>query len=153
MGPLFGEPKPAGDTFEPFWAAYPRKIGKFSAQKAWRKLSGNTELVKRIMLALEQQKANNWMGKSNEFVPYPATWINGERWNDEIETQKKAVPARHLVVARPDPESEEMKKSIAETEQWLKGAPPERKSAEQGLVPVKELRKELAKVDGKNRIK
>ncbi len=75
---------PPPEGFNAFWKAYPRKVAKQAALKAWRKLNPDTGLVQTILRAVEQQKASpGWQKDGGRFIPYPATWLNGERWNDE----------------------------------------------------------------------
>ena len=42
--------------FETFWGAYPKKVGKEGARKAWDKIKPNKETVVLIINALEWQK-------------------------------------------------------------------------------------------------
>lgn len=67
-----------------FWAAYPRHVSKLDARKAWAALSPSPELVETIVAALEWQvPAFKWNGASADFAPYPASWLNAQRWTDE----------------------------------------------------------------------
>lgn len=80
-----GSPSPDVDgelaeSFDRFWDAYPRKDAKQAAEKAWRKLKPRHELVDAIVAAVELQ-ARGW--KDPQFIPMPATWLNGARWNDQ----------------------------------------------------------------------
>ncbi len=76
----------ADENFEKFWAAYPKKTAKQAALKAWNKLKPNEELVKTILAALDvQKKSEQWTKDKGQFIPYPATWLNGRRWEDERE--------------------------------------------------------------------
>lgn len=69
-------------TFEEFWNQYPRKAAKPAAQKAWKKIK--PEIVPDLMQALLVQSAM-WVSRNDkEFIPYPATWLNGKRWEDEL---------------------------------------------------------------------
>jgi len=74
--------------FDLFWETYPHKVSKGQAVKAWDKISPDEELEKKILLALSAQKKYRGEAKSTgEFVPpwkYPATWLNGQCWLDEI---------------------------------------------------------------------
>lgn len=80
--------KPAKDTlFEQFWAVYPKKIAKPKAILAWNKISADTELLQKILAALESQKrSENWLKDGGQFIPYPATYLNNRRWEDTVET-------------------------------------------------------------------
>lgn len=72
---------PAG--FDDFWDAYPRHKDKKSAIKAWSKLKPSDEL-KQVIIADVRRRVNSdreWADKN--FIPYPATYLNGERWEDE----------------------------------------------------------------------
>jgi len=70
------------DGFEDFWAAYPRKIGKGAARKAWS-LAVTKAPCDVIVKACEGYA---WTG-SEKYTPHPATWLNGERWTDERPTE------------------------------------------------------------------
>ena len=74
---------PPSDRFDEFWAAYPKHRGKKDAQKAFKKVKPSD--VDKILSALEAQK-RAW--NDPQFIPYPATWLNGERWEDEIQPQR-----------------------------------------------------------------
>lgn len=68
--------------FEAFWTLYPRRIAKKDARRAWDKLSYDEQ-----MHALEGLVAwrRVWLARGDlEFVPHPATWLAGERWEDEL---------------------------------------------------------------------
>lgn len=72
------------DTFAVFWKEYPRKVAKAAALKAWKKLRPSEVLVTQILAALQQQKeSDNWLKDGGKFIPHPATWLNGGRWEDE----------------------------------------------------------------------
>lgn len=67
--------------FDQLWEEYPRKVGKAQAKKAFKTASKKInfyDLLPKYMayvLTLE--------GKETQFIPHLATWLNGERWNDE----------------------------------------------------------------------
>lgn len=68
--------------FERFWEAYPRQQAKGAARKAFAKARKKVSLD--VMLAaIERQKASwNWTREGGQYIPQPASWLNGERWND-----------------------------------------------------------------------
>lgn len=71
--------------FEAFWLAYPRRIAKPDAVKAWKKLDPDSALCDRIMVALDQHKrSEGWTKDGGSFIPHPATWLNKQRFNDEL---------------------------------------------------------------------
>ena len=70
--------------FDRFWAAYPRKVGKEKARRAFEKLKpGEADFLLMLEELEQQRKAYHW-GKENwKFIPHPATWLNQKRWEDE----------------------------------------------------------------------
>lgn len=70
------------DLFEQFWAIYPRRIGKGSARTAFAKAAA--KVIPETILQIAEQYA----GKSDlpdlQFIPHPTTWLNQERWNDDL---------------------------------------------------------------------
>ena len=67
-----------------FWAAYPRRDSKKEARKAWAQMNPPEELVDRMLVALAwQAPVNRWDADKRGFAPYPASWLRGERWDDE----------------------------------------------------------------------
>lgn len=72
------------ERFTQFWQAYPRKTAKLDALKAWRKLEPDAYLLDEILAAVERDKqSEQWKQDNGQFIPYPATWINQRRWEDE----------------------------------------------------------------------
>ena len=72
------------EGFLAFWQAYPRKCGKADAEKAYLKLNPSRELQKTILEAVERNKASpGWNRDNGKYIPYPSTWLNGRRWEDE----------------------------------------------------------------------
>lgn len=67
--------------FDDFWQAYPRRVAKADARKAWDKLKPSPELEAQILAALEWQRQ---VWDDPKYTPYPATYLRGERWEDEV---------------------------------------------------------------------
>ena len=73
------------DGFASFWQEYPRKAAKAAALKAWQKLNPSPELVERILAHVRDHKRSpDWLKDGGQFVPHPATFLNGRRWEDDI---------------------------------------------------------------------
>ena len=53
------------------------------------------------MVALETQKKNlQWKKDAGQYIPYPATWIHQERWEDET-TSIEATEAMRDYLGQP----------------------------------------------------
>lgn len=77
---------------------YPLKKSKQAAIRAWDSLHPDDRLLAVMGLALQRQLASpEWQRKLREEggqgIPYPATWINGRRWEDEDQPDRAALPA------------------------------------------------------------
>lgn len=76
--------------FEAFWDTYPRKAGKGAAEKAFLKYKPDDALLERMISAVEAQKVTEqWQRDGGQYIPYPATWLNQKRWEDEAEPPQK----------------------------------------------------------------
>jgi hypothetical protein len=75
--------------FDLFWAAYPRRIGKGAARKAWTRIKPDTQLAAKMLETIGKQKRTpQWKKDGGVFIPHPATWLNQERWEDDVEIDK-----------------------------------------------------------------
>lgn len=84
--------------FEDFWKAYPRKVGKGDAKRAWRKIRPDAELTKTMIETLQKMaRCEQWSRDGGQFIPHPATWLNREGWEDEPEIAKAQAPVRKIV--------------------------------------------------------
>lgn len=103
--PLIKPPPEADPDFETFWSAYPRKVGKVAAMKAWGR-NGRPELSV-ILSAVEAQKSSDqWRKDGGRFIPHPSTWLNGRRWQDELRVGEQRpkpppdVPFKSVALAK-----------------------------------------------------
>ena len=71
------------DSFSTFYAAYPRKVSKPAAQKAWAKLKPDADLLQAILNDISRRKRGEWAGKDMQYVPHPSTYLNQRRWEDD----------------------------------------------------------------------
>lgn len=80
------------NEFEAFWQAWPKKVAKAEARKAWaqtEKIRPDLEtLIKAIRAASGTEQ---WMRGNGQFIPHAATWLRGERWEDEHEVKLSGV--------------------------------------------------------------
>jgi hypothetical protein len=84
-----GTPKPPSGAdlrFEQFWKAYPKKVGKDAAQKAFEKRKPDAGLLDSMLTAISAQKNSAaWLKDGGQFIPNPATWLNQGRWQDGVQ--------------------------------------------------------------------
>lgn len=71
--------------FDVFWGIYPRKVSKKAAKKAWSDIKPDNKLFTTIINSLKIANAY-WQHQaiSLKHIPYPSTWLNEERWEDEF---------------------------------------------------------------------
>lgn len=69
--------------FSEFWKLYPRKVAKKDAMKMWARLSTEQQ-TKALEMLPAHVKVWEAEGRQMHLVPHAATWINGERFDDEI---------------------------------------------------------------------
>jgi phage replication O-like protein O len=73
------------ERFEIFWAAYPKRKSKATAEKAFAKLNPSEQLFKDLVAGLELAKTSaDWVNP--KFIPHAATWLNAAGWMDELQT-------------------------------------------------------------------
>ena len=87
---LFGDSPPEAQgpwkaDFDTWWIAWPNKKAKADAVKAWGKAVKQPDFpgLNIVIAAVEvQKKSEQWQ---RDVIPNPATWLNGKRWNDEVQ--------------------------------------------------------------------
>ena len=75
---IHSEPRP---SFDDFWALYPRRVARKHAAKMWSRLS-DEDAWKALDAIKEWRKV--WADKDPEYIPHAGSWLNGERWTDEL---------------------------------------------------------------------
>ena len=79
---------PGREGFERFWEMYPRKEGKMKAKEAYIRSDVDSHV---ILQALQRQMSQEqWQRDGGRFIPYPSTWLNQRRWEDEPNTKASA---------------------------------------------------------------
>ena len=70
------------DVFDLFWELYPKKEAKGAAAKAFKaavKKAGADKVIDGLKAQLPML-----VKTERQFIPLPATWLNAERWADEV---------------------------------------------------------------------
>lgn len=68
--------------FDQFWLAYPKKVGKGAAEKAFAKARLNGHLPEVLKSIEVQKRSEQWQKDGGQYIPNPATWLNQKRWED-----------------------------------------------------------------------
>jgi hypothetical protein len=82
-------------NFEEWWKLYPRKVGKGAARKSFIKASKLTDHTTLMQSVRDHLNSEQWTKDGGQFIPYPATWLNQERWEDVIQKPKKYTEAMY----------------------------------------------------------
>jgi len=79
--------------FETFWKEYPKRKGKDAAKKAFEKVRGQGVELEVLLSAVRLQKdSDQWVKDGGQFIPYPATWLNQGRWQDDTDGMDPPPP-------------------------------------------------------------
>lgn len=82
--------------FEKFWSLYPRKENKKGSLQIWNK-RGLELKAEEIELHLMKRLENEWATKDKKYVPMPTTFLNGERWKDDLTIEpQRQQPVKHI---------------------------------------------------------
>ncbi len=78
--------------FDTFWKAYPKKVAKGDARKAWTTTARIRPPMEELLKAVENHcQSDQWRKNDGEFIPYPATYLRQERWSDELKVTLPGV--------------------------------------------------------------
>jgi phage replication O-like protein O len=73
------------ERFEIFWALYPKKKSKTTAEKAFARRNPDEQLFDDLMAGLERaMTSEQW--QNPQFIPHAGTWLNAGGWMDEIQS-------------------------------------------------------------------
>lgn len=72
----------AHDSFSGFWSVWPRKDAKKTAESAWARAVKRAQPAE--IIAAATAYAQSPFRPEKQFVPYAATWLNGDRWTDPL---------------------------------------------------------------------
>jgi len=86
----------AESTFADFWKAYPRKVAKKAALKAWTRALREGATPEAILDALARWRRSGQFPTDMQYVPHPTTWLNQGRWEDEYD---EALPSGRVTAA------------------------------------------------------
>jgi len=80
--------------FEYWWTHYPKRVGKGSARLAYRralrKFANDPYGAEQLLQAVQRYAASR-RGQDKQYTLNPTTWLNQERWDDEIAPSRIGV--------------------------------------------------------------
>lgn len=83
--------------FEKFWNEYPRHENKKKALDSFTRIKVDEQLLEKMLATLKEQKqSDQWLAGGGKFIPHPTTWLNQERWNDEVlkgQSEEPIIPS------------------------------------------------------------
>lgn len=88
------EPKPR-EAFDVFWSVYPAKVGKGAAKRAFPAALAKAGSIGVLVAGVMRYRDDP--NRSPRFTKHPATWLNGECWDDQpIEGSNVSPSTRSL---------------------------------------------------------
>ena len=106
--------KEKSDTFDTFWKAYPKKVGKEKCFNWFKSHKVDSDLLNKMLNKIEEYK-NTKQWSNPQYIPHPYTWLNQGRWDDEIEQETFSSYSKTPIEWEELPElSEEAKKKLEE---------------------------------------
>ena len=98
------------EAFDVFWKAYPKKVNKAAARRAFAKVTVSLETLTRAVA--KQKLSAQWQSDGGRYIPYPATWLNQRRWEDELPPDTKVPMGASGVLG--EAELENIRRLLAE---------------------------------------
>lgn len=78
-------PNGGSEFFPKFWEVYPRKQDKAKSEAIWIRKNLDA-IADRIISAVQRHKqGSQWQSEKGRYIPKPTTFLNGERWEDEVD--------------------------------------------------------------------
>jgi hypothetical protein len=107
--------------FERFWELYPSKRKKPVARIAWMNMRVHSEEQYALINAAVERykKTNQWQEENGRYIPDPDTFLQDERWTDEIKLSEAVQAA--------DREAQEKDEWIAKNKERWAAIPPEKR--------------------------
>ena len=93
------------DTFDWFYKKYPNKKARKDAMIMWNRLK---EAERELAFDWLERYLIYWKKKGIEkdFIPMPATWLNGRRWEDNLSETVQIAPNENIEKIRVEEEEE-----------------------------------------------
>ncbi len=83
--------------FIAWYQKFPRREARADAWKAWRQTEGVRPALDVLITAVARQTLElDWCRERRRFIPLPATWLRGQRWDDDFDVPEAVLPAKPL---------------------------------------------------------
>lgn len=94
------------NAFAAFWEAWPKKVAKVDARKAWAAAWKNRKIgpgnLSAVLAAVRRGAVSDgWIKDGGQFCPYPGKWIRGEQWADEVRGAAPAFQSQQRPMMKP----------------------------------------------------
>jgi hypothetical protein len=124
-------PPAEDESFGSFWNAYPRRVGKAAAKKAFDRAVKDGARPEEITLgamrfAAERERAEPDPATRERFTPHPATWLNSGRWEDAPAAALPSMPGDFKSASAP-PQRPSKRPSALELAMAMNAADEERR--------------------------
>lgn len=101
--PLISPEEKLNLLFACFWEVYPKKVKKKDAFKAFKGIKDVEKVLPDIITDVEEKKqTKDWQKLNGQYIPYPASYLRGERWNDVNEVAEKQARIDEIAAANID---------------------------------------------------
>lgn len=81
-GKVLPKTPPSPNRFDEFWRIYPRRQAKTRATQAWKSIKP-PEVDSILKHVCDMAMTEDWKKEGGKYVPLPASYLNGRRWEDE----------------------------------------------------------------------
>lgn len=86
--------------FADLWTLWPVRIKRMEAEKAWSKLTPAQQVA--ALTALVSWRSV-WLAEGRlQYIPHCSTWLNQQRWTDELPETWGAGHASHVAAKLPE---------------------------------------------------
>jgi len=84
------------EEFNAWFAEYPKQTDRHEACRHWLAIRSNRPDLDSLLAALETQKAcEQWTRDDGRYVPNPAAYLSGRKWEDKLQAGKKPRTSPH----------------------------------------------------------
>jgi hypothetical protein len=99
-----GKPSEIEEAFDRFWQAYPKRVAKEAARRAFAKAIERGVSIAALVSGA-QAYALLRAGQEPKYTKHPATWLNGGCWEDELPGALVIDPdGNPVAIEQPQPE-------------------------------------------------